>query len=94
MATVKTNLGKIPCPACGDAVAVYKSATGKLSYTCQHPDCESTGYAGEHTGAAKKWLSQLPKAAASKEPATQKHVTKITEKPDPKTATATFSLGL
>lgn len=61
MATVKTNLGKIPCPACGDAVAIYRSGTGKLSYNCQHPDCESTGYAAEHTGAAKKWLSLLPK---------------------------------
>jgi predicted RNA-binding Zn-ribbon protein involved in translation (DUF1610 family) len=68
MAAIKENLGKIPCPACGDLVAVYRSATSKLSYTCQHADCESTGYANPGTGAAKKWLSLLPKAVASNAP--------------------------
>jgi hypothetical protein len=68
MAIAKTNLGKIPCPACGDAVAIYQSGTGKLSYTCQHAECESTGYAAEHTGAAKKWISLLPKKPLSQAP--------------------------
>lgn len=77
MATVKQNLGKIPCPSCGDSVAIYRSATGKLSYTCQHPDCEQTGYAAEHTGAAKKWLSLLPPKAVPEQPP------KAVKKPEP-----------
>jgi ssDNA-binding Zn-finger/Zn-ribbon topoisomerase 1 len=62
-ATPRQNLGKIPCPSCGDGVALYKTATGKLSYTCQNPDCECTGYASAHTGSAKKWLAMLGKQA-------------------------------
>lgn len=102
MATVKQNLGKIPCPACGDSVAIYKSATGKLSYTCQHPDCESTGYAAEHTGAAKKWLAALPpKAVPEQQPkALPEQQPKAVKKADPapvppKAKASTFSvLGL
>ena len=60
MATAKKNLGKMPCPGCGDPTAVFQAKTGTLSYKCQHADCESSGYAAKHTGAAKKWLSQLP----------------------------------
>lgn len=61
-AAPKTNLGKIPCPVCGDAVALKKSATGKLSYACQHADCEATGFADQSSGAARKWLAKLPAA--------------------------------
>lgn len=60
MATAKKNLGKMPCPDCGDPVAVMEALTGTLSYKCQDADCESSGYAGAHTGAAKKWRTKLP----------------------------------
>jgi ssDNA-binding Zn-finger/Zn-ribbon topoisomerase 1 len=68
-AAPKENLGKMPCPACGEPVALKKSATGKLSYACQDAECESTGYADQHTGAARKWLAALTvKAAATGHP--------------------------
>lgn len=70
-AAPKENLGKIPCPCCGDPVALKKSATGKLSYQCQDADCESTGFADQHSGAARKWLAALSpvaKPAAKPEP--------------------------
>ena len=95
MATAKKNLGKIPCPACGDPVAVYQAETGTLSYKCQHPDCESSGYAPQHTGAARKWLAQLMDlaySAASKADPAQS--VKADPKADPKTTPkAAFSLG-
>jgi ssDNA-binding Zn-finger/Zn-ribbon topoisomerase 1 len=63
MATAKPkkNLGKMPCPGCGDAVAVMQSETGMLSYKCQNAECETSGFAPAHTGAAKKWRAALPK---------------------------------
>lgn len=61
-AAPKENLGKIPCPCCGDPVALKKSATGKLSYQCQDADCESTGFADVSSGAARKWLAALSPA--------------------------------
>ena len=63
-AAPKENLGKIPCPCCGDPVALRKSATGKLSYACQDADCESTGFADQSSGAARKWLAALTAAPA------------------------------
>jgi hypothetical protein len=66
-AAPKTNLGKMPCPekGCDDHVAVMQAANGNLSYKCQNADCESTGYALAHTGAARRWLANLvkPKSA-------------------------------
>lgn len=70
-AAPKENLGKIPCPCCGDPVALKKSATGKLSYQCQDAACESTGFADVSSGAARKWLAALSpadKPAAKQEP--------------------------
>ncbi|OFJ47592.1 hypothetical protein BA896_023320 [Janthinobacterium lividum] len=60
MATAKQNLGKMPCPHCGDPVAVFKSSTGKLSYKCQDADCEASCFAEAHSGVARKWLALLP----------------------------------
>lgn len=60
----KENLGKMPCPCCGEPVAVKKAMTGTLSYQCQDADCETSGYAGAHTAAARKWLGKIgPRAA-------------------------------
>lgn len=84
MATVKKNLGKIPCPCCGDTVAIYQSQTDKLSFNCQNPNCEATGYAGAHTGAAKQWLSKLPKEVASKVLEEAKNEEKPEQKPEQK----------
>ena len=64
VAAAKTNLGKIPCPCCGDPVALKRSATGKLSYACQDAECESTGFADQHSGAARKGLAKLPSQPA------------------------------
>jgi ssDNA-binding Zn-finger/Zn-ribbon topoisomerase 1 len=61
-AAPKENMGKMPCPCCGDPVALKKSATGKLSYQCQDAECESTGFADQHSGAARKWLAALTPA--------------------------------
>ncbi len=66
MATAKKNLGKMPCPHCGDPVAVMQALTGTLSYKCQDADCESSGYAPAHTGAARKWLAAVPAPALEK----------------------------
>lgn len=64
MATApKKNLGKIPCPHCGGAVAVYQSLPGTLSYKCQESECEASAFAAPHTGAGKKWLAALGAAA-------------------------------
>lgn len=69
MATApKQNLGKMPCPDCGGAVAVHRSAPGTLSYKCQEAECESSGFAAAHTGAAKKWLAKLGQGAAAVPP--------------------------
>lgn len=60
MATApKRNLGKMPCPHCGGAVAVYQSVPGTLSYKCQEAECEASAFAAPHTGAGKKWLAAL-----------------------------------
>jgi hypothetical protein len=69
MATAKKNLGKMPCPCCGDPVAVHQAETGTLSFKCQDATCETSGFAAAHTGAAKKWLSLLPKTASEPAPA-------------------------
>lgn len=58
-AAPKQNLGKIPCPCCRQPVALKKSATGKLSFQCQEADCEATGFADQHTAAARKWIAAL-----------------------------------
>ena len=63
MATAKTNLGKMPCPACGDPVAVMRADTGTLSYKCQDAGCEMSAFAQVHTGAARRWLAKLPAGA-------------------------------
>jgi hypothetical protein len=56
----KENLGRMPCPCCGEPVAVKKAImTGTLSYQCQDADCEATGYAPAHTAAARKWLANI-----------------------------------
>ena len=71
-AAPKINLGKIPCPCCGEPVALKQSATGKLSYQCQEADCEATGFADQSAAAAKKWMAALPqKAQPAPEPARQ-----------------------
>lgn len=69
MATAKQNLGKMPCPHCGDPVAVFKSSTGKLSYKCQDADCEASCFAEAHSGVARKWLALLPQRAPEAAPA-------------------------
>lgn len=59
VAAPKTNLGKMPCPGCGQPVAVKKAASGTLSYVCQEADCEQSGFAPAHTAAARRWLGAL-----------------------------------
>lgn len=58
-AAPKKNLGKIPCPDCKQPVALKQAASGKLSFACQEADCECTGYADQHSGAARKWMAAL-----------------------------------
>ncbi len=93
-AAPKENLGKMPCPCCGDPVALRKSATGKLSYACQDADCESTGFADQSSGAARKWLAALIGPASITKPIqTPPEPTKPAEpvpapKPAPKPAPA------
>ncbi|OEZ93486.1 hypothetical protein JAB8_06020 [Janthinobacterium sp. HH106] len=85
MATAKKNLGKMPCPDCGDPVAVMQSEPGTLSYKCQHADCESSGFAQAHTGAARRWLAKLPKPALGEPPKAEvKPPVKEAEKQQPK----------
>lgn len=68
-AAPKDNLGRFPCPCCGEPVALKRSATMKLSFVCDDADCEMSGYANPHTGAARKWLAQVVKRAACADPA-------------------------
>jgi predicted RNA-binding Zn-ribbon protein involved in translation (DUF1610 family) len=68
-AAPKENLGRFPCPCCGEPVALKRSGTMKLSFVCEDADCEMSGYANPHTGAARKWLSQVVKRAACADPA-------------------------
>lgn len=87
VAAPKTNLGKMPCPDCGQPVAVKQAASGTLSYACQEADCEATGFAQAHTAAARRWQAALgtrqapptepPKPAAAPAP-------KAETKPAPK----------
>ncbi len=87
VAAAKTNLGKIPCPCCGDPVALKRSATGKLSYACQDAECESTGFADQHSGAARKWLAKLPVVPAPIIPPTMAAQNKPASAPKPPPAT-------
>lgn len=91
MATAKQNLGKMPCPHCGDPVAVFKSSTGKLSYKCQDADCEASCFAEAHSGVARKWLALLPNRTpeAAPMPAAAPEVI-VPQKTPPK---AGFTLG-
>ena len=68
-AAPKDNLGRFPCPCCGEPVALKRSATMKLSYVCDDADCEMSGYANPNTGAARKWLGQVVKRGACADPA-------------------------
>ncbi|MGZ3319671.1 MAG: hypothetical protein ACXU9C_01680 [Xanthobacteraceae bacterium] len=62
VAAAKVNHGKMPCPDCGEPVALKEStATGTLSWDCQDADCEATGFAKKHTAAARRWLSKVQK---------------------------------
>lgn len=68
VAKAKENLGKMPCPCCGEPVALKKADTGTLSFKCEDADCEQTGFAQAHTGAARKWLAKVVRRAAAPEP--------------------------
>lgn len=85
MAAIKNNLGKMPCEACGDIVAVFESGNGTLSYKCQDAQCEHSAFAQGHTGAAKRWRAKLgtaPKAPEKQEPKpAEKQPPKAPEKP-------------
>lgn len=85
MAALKTNLGKIPCPECGDATALKENETGTLSIACQL--CDFSGFAKKGTMCAKRWRDKLPKAPAE-DPADEPP--KAPEKP----AKSGFSLDL
>lgn len=92
----KENLGKMPCPCCGEPVAVKKAMTGTLSYQCQDADCETSGYAGAHTAAARKWLAKIgTRAAAPPAPISAPPASTEPEpiKPAAKPARQPFSLG-
>jgi len=91
MAAAKKNLGKMPCPHCGDPVAVMQAETGTLSYKCQDADCESSGFAPGHTGAARKWLAALGKPGATAQ--TAPVVAPVIAEPEKKAPRAAFSLG-
>lgn len=95
MATAKQNLGKMPCPHCGDPVAVFKSSTGKLSYKCQDADCEASCFAEAHSGVARKWLALLPKREPEAAPATVPEAAPAPDAPPQKKApkAAGFTLG-
>lgn len=58
-AAPKKNLGKMPCPDCKQPVALKQAVSGKLSFACQEADCECTGFADQHSGAARKWMAAL-----------------------------------
>ena len=95
MAAAKQNLGKIPCPACGDPVAVHRAETGTLSIKCQHSDCELSAFAQKHTGRARAWLAALPQREPEPAPsAAPAPVVVPTAKPAPKAPPkAAFTLG-
>lgn len=59
MAALKENLGKIPCPECGDSTALKKNEAGTLTLSCQ--ECDFSGFAKKGSGAANRWLAKLPK---------------------------------
>lgn len=59
MAALKTNLGKIPCPECGDSTALKQNEAGTLTLACQ--ECDLSCFAKKGSGAAKRWLAKLPK---------------------------------
>jgi hypothetical protein len=92
----KENLGKMPCECCGEPVAVKKAIlTGTLSYQCQDADCEKSGYAPGHTGAARKWLTLIVKRADQPAPISAPPAPAEPEpiKPAAKPARQPFSLG-
>jgi hypothetical protein len=63
MAALKTKLGRIPCPVgCGHSVVLKKNEAETLTVQCE--ECDVSAFAKKGTGAARKWLSQLPKEAA------------------------------
>jgi hypothetical protein len=65
-----------------------------LSYACQEADCEATGFADQHSAAARKWLSQLPAKPADPAPAAKPaQAPKKDDTPTPKPARPAFSLG-
>lgn len=82
----------MPCPECRDPVAVMQADTGTLSYKCQHADCESSGFAAAHTGAARRWIAALPKPASG--PAVvPEGVPTPAALPKPKAKPTAFGLG-
>jgi hypothetical protein len=94
----KENLGRMPCPCCGEPVAVKKAImTGTLSYQCQDADCEATGYAPAHTAAARKWLANIVTRGAPIPGTARPSPPALTEpepiKPAAKPARQPFSLG-
>lgn len=63
MAALKTNLGKIPCPECGDLTALKENEAGTLTIACQ--ECDLSAFAKKGSECAKVWRGKLPKAAVS-----------------------------
>lgn len=66
MAAVKIKLGRIACPCCGHSILLKKNEAGTLTIQCD--ECDVSAFAKKGTGAAAKWLAQLPKPAPEPAP--------------------------
>jgi hypothetical protein len=69
MAKPAKKEGRGPCPNCGEPVTFKRSGGGKLTFTCDADECDSSGYAEPGSGMEKKWLASITKkASAAPEP--------------------------
>lgn len=58
-----TRVGRGPCPHCGTELWFKRSSGGKLTFTCDAEDCDSSGYAEPGSGREKAWLASITKPA-------------------------------
>ncbi|MCM2250836.1 MAG: hypothetical protein NDJ19_00615 [Ramlibacter sp.] len=79
------KVGRGPCPHCGEPVTFKRTTGGKLSFSCDADDCDSSGYAEPDSGQYRRWMASVRKPAAAAPPAP-------TEAPKP-AGKPGFSLG-
>jgi len=94
VAAAAKNLGKMPCPHCGEPVAVKETASGILKYACQDAECEAEAFARPHTVAARKWRALVGAKAPAPAAPKQEPAPAPAPAPAKKPATPFSMLGL